>query len=121
VNKKTAKWLEELRQTPEYIAEGMALDLTFECERRREQLEMSYADVARAMGVSRQHVHKLFSGTQNSTIGSLVKLALALGCELNISLGKPIPSAKVTPAVKQSAKSRKSPSSSKRKGAQPVQ
>jgi transcriptional regulator with XRE-family HTH domain len=86
MNEKTRKWMAEVTAMPEYIAEGIALDLALLCEKRRDELGLSYAELARRMGVSRQRVSRLFSGTQNSTIGSLVKLALVLDCKLEIKI-----------------------------------
>ena len=86
MNKKTEQWLADLRATPEYHAETIALDLVFECEKRREELGYSYAEIARRMGVSRQRIAKIMTGTQNSTVGSLVKLAMVLGCQIEINL-----------------------------------
>lgn len=89
MDKATEKWIAEIEASPEYHAEGLAMDLTCEFERRREELGLSYADIARAMGVSRQRVHTIFSGTQNSTIGSLVKVAMVLGCNIKLELAQP--------------------------------
>ena len=86
MNEKTKKWMAELALTPEYYAEGIALDLILACEKRRGELGLSYAELARRMGVSRQRINTLMSGTQNATIGSLVKLAIALECKLEIGV-----------------------------------
>lgn len=88
MNEKTRKWMAGLAATPEYYAEGIALDLILQCEKRRDELGLSYAEVARRMGVSRQRVATLMSGTQNATIGSLVRLALVLECQLEIGITK---------------------------------
>lgn len=84
------KWADELyasiENDPAYIAEGIALNFIVQCENRRAELGWSYAELARRMGVSRQHVNKLMTGTQNSTISSLVKLALVLEGELNLGI-----------------------------------
>lgn len=95
----TKAWIDRILSTPEYRAERLATDLTIACELRREELELSYAEIARRMGVSRQRVHKLFSGTQNSTIGSLVKLALVLGCNIRLELELPPKKAAKRPAA----------------------
>lgn len=83
------EWFAAQLDTPEAIAEGVAIDYIFEAEKRRHELGLSYAELARRMGVSRAYMSKLMSGTQNSTLGSLVKLALVLGCEVKLSL-KPV-------------------------------
>ncbi|MBN2081975.1 helix-turn-helix transcriptional regulator [bacterium] len=89
---------------PESIAEGIALDLALEFEKRRDELGLSYAEIARRMGVSRQRVHRLFSGTQNSTIGSLLKLALVLDCNLEINIAAQVPEPDAVPAKKKNHK-----------------
>ena len=83
------KWLQELRQEPEYTAEGLVLDFIGACEVRRAELGLSYAELARRMGVSRAYVSKLMRGTQQSSVGSLTKLAAALGCEVRVDLVLP--------------------------------
>jgi len=100
MNERTKKWLDEMAAMPESIAEGIALDLALEFEKRRDELGLSYAEIARRMGVSRQRVHRLFSGTQNSTIGSLLKLALVLGCDLKINIAAQTKARAVVPAKK---------------------
>jgi transcriptional regulator with XRE-family HTH domain len=83
------KWLADLRQQPEYSAEGLVLDFIGACEARRAELGFSYAELARRMGVSRAYISKLMQGTQQSSVGSLVKLATALGCEVRVQLVLP--------------------------------
>ena len=80
------QWLEELRQSPEYEAKRLTIQLIEQCEARREELGYNYAELARRMGVTRAYAGKLLGGTQNSTVTSLVKLARALGCSLSIDL-----------------------------------
>jgi DNA-binding XRE family transcriptional regulator len=82
----TEKWLKEVRQTPEYSAEGLVLDFIGACEVRRNELGLSYANVADRMGVSRACVNKLMNATQQSSIGLLIKLAEALNCNVDIKL-----------------------------------
>jgi transcriptional regulator with XRE-family HTH domain len=105
MNERVEKWLDEMGAMPESVAEGIALDLALLCEKRRDELGLSYAEIARRMGVSRQRVNRLFSGTQNSTIGSLVKLALVLDCQLDITMS---PQARKQD-VKQARKARPKP------------
>jgi ribosome-binding protein aMBF1 (putative translation factor) len=83
------EWIDGLRQTPEYAAEGLVLDFIVACEVRRAELGWSYAELARRMGVSRAYISKLMGGTQMSSVGSLYKLARALGCEVRLALEPP--------------------------------
>lgn len=94
------KWLNELKQQPEYAAEGLVLDFIGACEVRRAELGLSYAELSRRMGVSRAYVSKLMRGTQQSSIGSLTKLAAALGCEVRVELVLPSASSRRRSAVK---------------------
>jgi hypothetical protein len=41
------------------------------------------------MGISRAYRFRLMGGTQMCSVGSLCKLARALGCELHLALGLP--------------------------------
>jgi transcriptional regulator with XRE-family HTH domain len=84
VGDSTRQFFADLLDTPEARAEGIALDLILEFEKLREKQGLTYSALAERMGVSRAYVHKLMQGRQNSTVGSLVKLAAALGVELEI-------------------------------------
>jgi transcriptional regulator with XRE-family HTH domain len=88
-NNAVEKWLDGLRQQPEYAAEGQVLDFIGACEVRRAELGLNYAELARRMGVSRAYISKLMGGTQQSSVGSLAKLAYALGCEVRVELVLP--------------------------------
>lgn len=83
-------YFETLLDTPEARAEGLAVQFTFAIARERDRLGLSDSELARRMGVSRQRVSKLMSGTQNSTLGSLVRLAetVGLACELKLKRSK---------------------------------
>lgn len=86
MNEKTKQWITDIVASPEYRAAGIAQDLILLCEKRRVELGLTYTEVARRMGVSRQRVATLMSGTQNATIGSLVRLATVLECNLEFGL-----------------------------------
>jgi hypothetical protein len=66
------EWFAEALNSPEAVAEGVALDYIYAAEQQRAALGLSYAELARRMGVSRAYMSKLMSGTQISTLGSLV-------------------------------------------------
>ncbi len=94
-NSAVEKWMDELRQMPEYAAEGLVMDFIGACEGRRAELGLSYAELARRMGVSRAYISKLMGGTQMSSVGSLYKLARALGCEMHLALALPVSAPKL--------------------------
>ena len=77
-------WKEDLRNTPDYKATGIAIDFIVACERRREQLSLSYADVARKLGVTRPRVNQLFSGECNMTLKTMQELADVLGLSIKL-------------------------------------
>ena len=52
----------------------------------REKLGMSLADVGAGAGCSRQNVHKLEKAIGNPTVGTLARVAHALGLELRLVL-----------------------------------
>jgi len=79
------KWKEALRSTPEYKATGLAIDFIVACERRRDELGLSYADVARKLGVTRARVNQLFSGECNMTLKTMQELADVLEMEIQIT------------------------------------
>lgn len=54
--------------------------------RHRERLGMSLADVGQGAGCSRQNVHKLEKAIGNPTVGTLQRVAQALGLELRLEL-----------------------------------
>lgn len=78
-------WIDDLRTAPEYKATGLAIDFIVSCERRREELKLSYADVARKLGVTRARVNQLFSGECNMTLKTMQELADVLEMEIKIT------------------------------------
>ncbi len=78
------QWLDDLRTAPEYKATGLALDFVLACERKREELGLSYADVARKLNVSRARVNQLFRGECNMTLVTMQSLADALELRIEI-------------------------------------
>jgi transcriptional regulator with XRE-family HTH domain len=60
--------------------------LLVDFQRRMAELDINFAELARRLGLSRARVSELFSGRQNPTVGTLMKVAEALGCYLRIEL-----------------------------------
>ncbi len=77
-------WLDELRQTTDYRAANAAIDFIVECEMRRDELGLTYADLARKLNVSRARINQLFRGETNMTVRTMQELADALGLALEI-------------------------------------
>jgi predicted transcriptional regulator len=82
-------WIDEEAESPLAQAEYRSLNFIADCEVLRQELQLSYAELARRMGVSRAYVYKLMQGGSNNKLSSLVKLAAALGAEVRLSLEVP--------------------------------
>jgi len=83
-------WREDLErrlsQTPEYLAESLAFDMSLEIYRQMKELGLSQTAFAKRLGVSKAYVSQIFDGKTNMTILSLAKIAKALKSDLSISI-----------------------------------
>lgn len=70
----------------EEAARRLSATVLAQCEARRRRLGLSYAELARRMGVSRAYVSKLMGGGAGLSIRSLGKLAAALEARPCVSL-----------------------------------
>jgi len=75
-----------LSQTPEYLAEGLAFELSLEIYRQMKDAGLSQTAFARQLGVSKAYVSQILGGKTNLTILSLAKIAKALGADLSVTL-----------------------------------
>lgn len=78
--------LDEAKKSDEYWMDSAKLDFAIAIEARRGEISKSYADLARAMNTSNAYISKVFRGDANLTIESMVKLARAVGCNINVDL-----------------------------------
>ena len=82
------KWfqneLETVRKTFKYRLERILIQLGEDICRLMRDQQISRADVAERLGVSRAYVTKVLNGNPNLTIKTLLKLSDALGRELAI-------------------------------------
>ena len=62
------------------------LELILAFEARRDALGMNTAAVSRKAGMSRHWASKFFNGTRNSKLYTLLKVADALDCDLEMKL-----------------------------------
>lgn len=81
---------DKLRKTDKYWIDSVKLDFAVAIEAKRREYDRSYTDLARAMGTSNAYISKVFRGDANLTIDSMVKIARAVGCNINIEVGKDI-------------------------------
>ncbi len=82
MSKRIGQIFEEARGTPEYRAEVAAMNFIVVCERRREELGLSYSELAKRIGVTKGRISQLMSGSaSNMTLLTMHKLADALEFE----------------------------------------
>jgi len=77
---------EGFRDDPEYVAEGLALDVVIELGRAMRNQGLTQSELARRIGASPAFVSQTLHGKPNMTLLTLAKFALALGLECSVSL-----------------------------------
>jgi len=85
LSSRTRKDYEAYRISPEFRAEDMALRFMLYCEDQRQLKGLSYAEIARRMGVSRARVNKMFKEDYASTFNTLTLVRLADALEIRLS------------------------------------
>lgn len=73
------QWVHEYENDPEFIAEGLSVEVIEEALRLLKDGDHSQTWLANNMGVSRAHVSRLFNARPNLTLLTLARLAAALG------------------------------------------
>ncbi len=90
-----AEWfqrrLRESRNSSDYILEGVILDVTEQIVAVMQEQEISRSELAERMGVSRAYITKLLRGEGNTTLRTLVRVALALDLRPQVSFVEPEP------------------------------
>lgn len=79
----------EARKHDDYWIAGVVDDVTEALCQRMEEADISRSELARRLGTSPAYVTKILRGTANFTLASLVKLARAVGMELEVSFVPP--------------------------------
>ena len=87
---KAEKWvsqlLEKYKDDLEFRMEGLILDFTEKIVMKMRELDISRAELARRLGVSKAFVTKLLNGNPNLTIKTMMSITDVLGCDLNLDL-----------------------------------
>ena len=83
---KLAAMLAELEDSVSYHVESVKLEITEQIYLAMREQDICNAELARRLEKSRAYVTKILQGTANFTIESLVRIALALGCKLQLNL-----------------------------------
>ena len=78
--------LEKYRNDPEYIAEGLLIDINEQIVRLLEESGINRTQLAKKLGVSNAYVTKLLNGNENLTIKQLVRVATSLRCNVDIAI-----------------------------------
>jgi len=87
---KLATWykekIEKFRDDVEFLTEKAILDLTEKIVDKMHKIGLSRAELAQKLGVSKPFVTKLLNGNPNMTVKTMVSIAHALECELDVEL-----------------------------------
>ena len=87
---KMNKWFKEkhekFKDDPEYITEGILLELNEKVVLKMEELNISRTELARRLGKSKPFITKLLDGNHNLTVKTMVSMVLALECDLLLDL-----------------------------------
>lgn len=77
--------LEKFKNDIDFKTEGIILELTEKIVEIMDRNKVNRAELANRLGVSNAYITKLLNGNPNLTIKSLVSIASALNCDLEIS------------------------------------
>ncbi|HEC98660.1 MAG TPA: XRE family transcriptional regulator [Nitrospirae bacterium] len=87
---KTEKWfsklLDKYKEDLEFRTEEIILDFTEKIVTMMEKKNISRAELARRLNVSKAFVTKMLNGNPNLTIKTMVSIADALECNLNLDI-----------------------------------
>lgn len=78
--------LDKAEKTDDFWIGNAKLNFSLLMAEKADQLGLKNADIARRIGTSNAYISKVFRGDANLTIDSMVKIARALECKLEISL-----------------------------------
>lgn len=82
--------LEELKEDPEFLTQGLLLEVNETVCELMEDQGVSRAELARRLKWPRSAVTKMLRGNHNISIGRLMKVALVLGCKLTAPQFEPL-------------------------------
>lgn len=74
----------DVEKSDAYLIEGAKVEIAERIHLTMKQKNISRAELARSLGKSRAYVTKVLQGDTNFTIDSLVKIASALDCDLEL-------------------------------------
>ncbi|GEM_PF-5536042 len=80
------RYVEELANDPEYIAEGLAMDVTDGMLELLAERGLTQSWLAQEMGVSRARVSRILNASPNMTLLTIARIAVALGVKPDVLL-----------------------------------
>ncbi len=87
-DKTLQEWLsseiEDMKDDPEFILEGVILELTEQIYTEMENQGLSKSELARRSDMKPAAITRFFRGQENLTFATAVKLGAALGVELHV-------------------------------------
>jgi transcriptional regulator with XRE-family HTH domain len=78
--------IRDARTRDDYWIEDAILKFTIRLHQRMQEQGISKTELARRLGVSQPYITRVLKGSDNLTVGTMVKLARAVGASLQISL-----------------------------------
>ncbi|HEX3128428.1 MAG TPA: helix-turn-helix transcriptional regulator [Thermoanaerobaculia bacterium] len=78
--------IQDARTRDDYWIEDAILKFTIRLHQRMKEQGISKTELARRLGVSQPYITRILKGSDNLTVGTMVKLARAVGVSLEISL-----------------------------------
>ncbi len=82
------KKVKKFEKDPEYILEGLMLELNEQILELLYKKGMTRKQLAKELGVSPAYITKLLNGNPNLTLKSLVKIATVMDVSLSINIGE---------------------------------
>jgi transcriptional regulator with XRE-family HTH domain len=79
------KLADKYKNDPEYLLEGLMIDVTEQIVREMENNNISRTQLAQKLGCSNAYITKLLSGTGNLTLKKLLEISAALDCTLDLA------------------------------------
>jgi len=86
VAKSFADLFKKAEQSPNYQLEHVRMAFVGEVTRMMDAQQVSRAELARRLDVSRAYITKLLNGNANITIDTMVRVAMALGAKVNLAM-----------------------------------
>ncbi len=78
--------MNRIKEAPEFRVEQVKFEITEEICKQMKANSITRTELAEKLGSSKAYVTKMLRGSSNFTLETLVNIAAALGCELNVRM-----------------------------------